>query len=355
MKKGILLDFIKIKDWTKVWSGRWSLQFNSHIGNDWTKNIKILGNPVFRRIIYVYKNGITDCWVSQAEKDFLGKRLRSLAFGKVDRTAFFAAELKRLADEVTHFLKAHDPQKALPKEIREYWNLIGRYYLPLIRVKYLVDYLTPVELKKSLNKLEEARLYSEPIFRNTENFFEKLAETIAKQNKFSQSLILALTAKELENYYQTSRLPDRRELKKRFARSALIVKQAHQQLFVGKAVDQIEAILVKVSAGNTIKGQTAYQGVARGVARIVLNPKNRSTFNKGDILVTGMTRPEFLILMKKAGAIVTDAGGILSHAAITARELKKPCVIGTKISTKVFKDGDQIEVDANKGTISKIK
>ncbi|MDO8581302.1 MAG: PEP-utilizing enzyme, partial [bacterium] len=64
--------------------------------------------------------------------------------------------------------------------------------------------------------------------------------------------------------------------------------------------------------------------------------------------------PEFLSLMVKAGAIVTDAGGILSHAAITARELKKPCVIGTKIATKVFKDGDRVEVDAERGIIKKV-
>ena len=59
--------------------------------------------------------------------------------------------------------------------------------------------------------------------------------------------------------------------------------------------------------------------------------------------------------MHKAAAFVTDAGGILSHAAITAREMKKPCVIGTQIATKVFKDGDFIEVDANKGIVRKIK
>jgi pyruvate,water dikinase len=59
--------------------------------------------------------------------------------------------------------------------------------------------------------------------------------------------------------------------------------------------------------------------------------------------------------MEKAAAFVTDQGGITSHAAIVAREMKKPCIIGTKIATKVFKDGDIMEVDANKGIIRKIK
>lgn len=58
---------------------------------------------------------------------------------------------------------------------------------------------------------------------------------------------------------------------------------------------------------------------------------------------------------KKAAAIITDEGGLLSHAAIISREFKKPCIIGTKIATKVLKDGQKIEVDANKGIIRIIK
>jgi pyruvate,water dikinase len=59
--------------------------------------------------------------------------------------------------------------------------------------------------------------------------------------------------------------------------------------------------------------------------------------------------------MKKAIAFITDEGGITCHAAIIARELKKPCIIGTKIATKVLKDGDLVEVDANKGVVKIIK
>jgi pyruvate, water dikinase len=71
----------------------------------------------------------------------------------------------------------------------------------------------------------------------------------------------------------------------------------------------------------------------------------------GDVLVTGMTRPEFVPLMKLASAIVTDEGGITCHAAIVSRELGKPCVIGTKNATKVLRDGMLIEVDAEKGIV----
>ena len=62
----------------------------------------------------------------------------------------------------------------------------------------------------------------------------------------------------------------------------------------------------------------------------------------------------FLPFMEKAAAIVTDGGGMLSHAAITARELKKPCVIGTKSATRVFRDGEMVHVDAMKGEVMKL-
>lgn len=67
-----------------------------------------------------------------------------------------------------------------------------------------------------------------------------------------------------------------------------------------------------------------------------------------------MTFPNFIPAMEKASAFVTDEGGILCHAAIVSREMRKPCIIGTKIATKIFKDGDLVEVDANKGTVKKL-
>ncbi len=108
---------------------------------------------------------------------------------------------------------------------------------------------------------------------------------------------------------------------------------------------------------SEIKGQPASKGNCRGVVRIVIDPEGQEAkdFENGNILVTSMTRPEFVPLMRKAGAIVTNEGGITCHAAIISRELKKPCIIGTKIATKVLKDGDRVEVDADKGVVRILK
>ncbi|MFA6100168.1 MAG: PEP-utilizing enzyme [Patescibacteria group bacterium] len=102
-----------------------------------------------------------------------------------------------------------------------------------------------------------------------------------------------------------------------------------------------------------IHGATAYPGVVRGTVRVIAAQNIESAeIEPGEILVCVNTDVRFLPLMKKAAAIVTDKGGILSHAAIISRELGKPCVIGTKNATQILKDGDQVEVDATKGVIS---
>ena len=76
---------------------------------------------------------------------------------------------------------------------------------------------------------------------------------------------------------------------------------------------------------------------------------------EGAILVAGQTRPSLMPAIRKAGAIITDEGGITSHAAIVSRELKIPCVIGTEFATKIFKTGDLVKVDAQKGIASLMK
>jgi phosphoenolpyruvate synthase/pyruvate phosphate dikinase len=100
-----------------------------------------------------------------------------------------------------------------------------------------------------------------------------------------------------------------------------------------------------------LKGAIGYKGKVKGTARILSLPEHMKKVQKGDILIMVMTTPNFNPAMEKAIAFVTDEGGITCHAAIIAREMKKPCVIGTKIATKVIKDGDLIEVDANKGVV----
>ncbi len=113
--------------------------------------------------------------------------------------------------------------------------------------------------------------------------------------------------------------------------------------------------VASIPKSKEIKGNTAFAGkVVKGKVRIIFNPE-LDQIKIGDIMVAPMTTPNFVPLMKNATAIITDEGGLLCHAAIVARELKKPCIIGTKIATQVLKDGDLVEVDANKGIVRILK
>ncbi len=103
-----------------------------------------------------------------------------------------------------------------------------------------------------------------------------------------------------------------------------------------------------------LRGTIAQKGIATGTVKVIYTPAEIGKIEAGDILVTNMTIPAYITAMHKASAFVTDEGGITCHAAIIAREMKKPCVIGTKIATKVFQDGDIVEVDANSGIVKKI-
>jgi pyruvate, water dikinase len=94
------------------------------------------------------------------------------------------------------------------------------------------------------------------------------------------------------------------------------------------------------------------RGYGTGIAKVLLNPEEANAqMKKGDILVTGMTDPDFVPFMKLASAIVTDRGGATSHAAIVSRELNIPCVVGTETATQVMKTGQQYTVDSRNGVI----
>ncbi len=103
---------------------------------------------------------------------------------------------------------------------------------------------------------------------------------------------------------------------------------------------------------SIIHGKAGSKGIVTGSVQVISGSESIKKFVKGNILVTAYTAPEFVPIMKKAKAIITDTGGIMSHAAIVSRELGIPCVVGVKIATQVLNDGDRVEVDADRGVIT---
>lgn len=122
-----------------------------------------------------------------------------------------------------------------------------------------------------------------------------------------------------------------------------------------KIMAGIKDTLPKPPQVNELKGECGYPGeVVRGQVCIINRASEMNKFKDGDVLVSNVTDPSLLPVMKRASAFVTNQGGLTCHAAIVARELHTPCIVGTKIATHVFKDGDMVEVDARKGMVKKI-
>ena len=136
----------------------------------------------------------------------------------------------------------------------------------------------------------------------------------------------------------------------------LITTPPHTSYFVaGKDVDRLHKFVIpdeKKKDAKELKGQVAFKGQIHGVARVILDRRNAHELQEGEILVTTMTSPEFVPAMKISAGIITNEGGILCHAAIMSRELRRPCVIGTKIATDVIKTGQTITLNADDGIIT---
>ena len=111
----------------------------------------------------------------------------------------------------------------------------------------------------------------------------------------------------------------------------------------------------KSKARAPVIGQTGCPGKVKGRVCIVAPDNITAAFPEGAVLVCAVTTPEYVPLMQKAAAIVTDQGGILSHAAIVARELHKPCIVGTTNATQTFKNGDEVLVNADEGTVTLVQ
>jgi phosphohistidine swiveling domain-containing protein len=144
------------------------------------------------------------------------------------------------------------------------------------------------------------------------------------------------------------------QLKKRQQGLYVLQENKEEYTAVGKKFELIDDFRREKKSFDAEKltGVTASSGEATGTVAVCKTIEDINNFQEGHILIASMTRPEYAPAMKKAAAIVTDEGGITSHAAIVSRELGKPCVIGTDNATRVFDNGDKVRVNANDGVVT---
>jgi phosphoenolpyruvate synthase/pyruvate phosphate dikinase len=235
--------------------------------------------------------------------------------------------------------------------------------LKSLKSEYIKE-LNPDEFNLMILNLAGKMIWAKPRRKDYQSrsyyHLEKLLEEVGKRLDVNLDQIRSATIRMIVEGLQSGSI-DKNILVK-MKEHHIILPKDHDSiiLFDQEAVDyydhNIKSEESKTDIYKTeIIGTTACRGKAKGLVKIINEPSEMNKMNQGDILVSTATTPSIVPVMKKASAIVTDEGGLTCHAAIVSREMGTPCVIGTKNATKVLKDGDMVEVDADKGIVRILK
>jgi phosphohistidine swiveling domain-containing protein len=227
--------------------------------------------------------------------------------------------------------------------------------------KILKDFKVTGKEKQILNIMRSMlynRTIEELILSQEEFIFLQFFKEIAKRNHVPLNHMKFITLPEFRQILSGKKF-DFTALAKRQDTGLVLAIKNKQHVFGGQQAEKIFRKVVKEEAPKKftgrLEGQCGSPGKVKAKARVIHHIAHLDQLKKGEILVTAATNPAYVIAMKKAGAIVTDEGGITCHAAIVSRELKKPCVIGTKYATLYLKTGDRVEVNATDGIVKKVK
>lgn len=217
------------------------------------------------------------------------------------------------------------------------------------------------QLKEKLRAMGETKLKAREVlneFYNYARIFQPYIEEISKRTKRKD--LPWLKYEEIVEVIEGKEVPTAERKKEIW----ILAKKNKWELVTGKEAETIKESFTSYFFSknvDSVKGMTANKGTYRGRVKILktifsdrINEELKKV-QKGDVLIANTTGPEVMSACERAGAIVTDEGGITSHAAIISRERGIPCIVGTKIASHIFKDNDFVEVDANKGIVRKIR
>jgi phosphohistidine swiveling domain-containing protein len=290
----------------------------------------------------------------------ISKEIDELIEGHVEKYCwlpFYSLDLKLWNKE--HFLNALKEIKNPKQELKKVDDDLNEKKEKLNKIKEkLKDNNGLIRLIDILQEYLFFRTERADMMRRAYYYARPFFMEIAKRMNWHYDEVVYTTPEELVDFLKDGRLPNLNEIKERQKQFLIIRKDEDTKLVSRK--EEIEEIVKNELGGEALKvtvlqGSTAFPGIVKGRVKKIENIKEMGKIEKGDILVASMTTPDMIIAIRKAAAIVTDEGGITCHAAIVSRELKIPCVIATKVATKVLKDGDLVEVDAEKGIIKIIE
>lgn len=281
--------------------------------------------------------------IEQVVRDYLEKFawMSSIAYLGKFRTEDEAME------KVNNLIK-ENPEERL-KEVKQIKkDTQNSYWEAFERIKKFPQLVELIDLGREFIYLQTYRL---DVFFLAHFHACPLLEAIAQKFGLLVDELVYLTGDEIVDLLRERLKVNKKEIRNRMSDYALIEEGGKYTLLSGK---QVKKVVRKATTERTVKGTVANRGRATGKARLVYEVEDMSKVNKGDIIISPMTHPKLAPAIIKASGIITDFGGMLCHAAIVSREFGIPCLVGTKKSTRSFKDNDLIELNAYEGVARKI-
>ena len=213
-------------------------------------------------------------------------------------------------------------------------------------------------IDKGSFKILEKKIHEQTfkmVKKGKENVKENLSPSVAKKQKLDDKTMIQLAkiGKQIESHYKKPQ-----DIEWAVEGKEIFIVQSRPITTLGlKEKDSAKKARQKTLEGLKDKivldGLAASPGTAAGKVRVVRNVSQIGKVQKGDILVTPMTSPDWVPTMKKSSAIITDEGGVTCHAAIVSRELGIPCVVGTEHATEILEDMDEVTVNGYDGLVYK--
>lgn len=296
---------------------------------------------------------------------YVARQLEALVNKDFNRVNDILLKAKQILNHYDQRLKKI--KRKMREEPMEMFRFLAyHYYKPMISLGIFNSFYRYVGEREDYHKLTPkmirliawGRQRVAVVYFEGEKLLKKAIDLVDDKFDFDTDLLRYMTWDEMKKFVKNLKVTklDLKELAKRRRGYVLLIYDNQELIFSDK--QRVRDILnhftkEKNASASIIRGKTAFPGLIRN--QVYNLHKNKKRVPAGHfVLVTNMTKPNDSLLIKKCSAIITDEGGILCHAAIIARELKIPCVIGTKIATKILKDGDLVEVDAERGIIKKI-
>jgi phosphoenolpyruvate synthase/pyruvate phosphate dikinase len=248
--------------------------------------------------------------------------------------------------------------------IIEWWEHFQKtefLYLDSAYKYSLEDENTKINLERFGKFKFRAREYANLILYSGPKYFEKLVKIISGQLNLDYEVVSNCSYEQVLDLFD-NKIPSKSDTESKKA-SQLYFRNKNKICWLDgeKSKDMIKTFLDgKEEENHELKGTAVSKGKAIGKVKLIITDsfedfdgylKKINDFKKGDIIVAETTTPEFTPAFKKASAIIAAQGGLMSHAAIVSREMVIPCIVGVYNATKILKDGDLVEVDANLGIV----